>query len=95
MLRHDPVLERRQHASLRRDRQESLARPGRRCGEGAASGTACRQSLEGLGRLRSPGLHKLRGDRAGAWAMTINGPWRLVFRFQDGDAHDVEIVDDH
>ena len=27
--------------------------------------------------------------------MTINGPWRLVFRFADGDAHDVEIVDYH
>jgi proteic killer suppression protein len=53
------------------------------------------KSLEGLGRLRSLGLHKLRGNRAGAWAMTINGPWRLVFRFRDGDAHDVEIVDYH
>ena len=53
------------------------------------------KSLEGLGRLRSLGLHKLSGDRAGAWAMTINGPWRVVFRFEDGDAHDVEIVDYH
>lgn len=51
------------------------------------------KSLEGLGRLRSLGLHKLTGGCSGAWAMTINGPWRLVFRFQDGDAHDVEIVD--
>jgi proteic killer suppression protein len=51
------------------------------------------KSLEGLGRLRSVGLHKLTGDRAGYWAMTINGPFRLVFRFTDGDAHDVEIVD--
>lgn len=51
------------------------------------------RSLEGLGKLRSVGLHKLNGDRAGYWAMTINGPWRLVFRFSDGDAHDVEIVD--
>jgi proteic killer suppression protein len=31
----------------------------------------------------------------GFWALTINGPWRLVFRFADGDAHDVEIVDYH
>ncbi len=53
------------------------------------------KSLEGLGRLRSLGLPKLTGDRSGAWAMTINGPWRLVFRFKDGDAHDVEIVDYH
>lgn len=52
-------------------------------------------SLSGLGQLRSVGLHKLSGDRAGYWAMTINGPYRLVFRFEDGDAHDVEIVDYH
>ena len=53
------------------------------------------KSLEGLGRLRSLGLHKLTGNRAGSWAMTISGPWRLVFRFHDGDAHDVETVDYH
>ncbi len=46
-----------------------------------------------LSPLRSVGLHKLSGDRKGQWAMTINGPWRLCFRFEDGDALDVEIVD--
>jgi proteic killer suppression protein len=40
-------------------------------------------------------LHELTGGRSGSWAMTINGPWRLVFRFKDGDAFDVEIVDYH
>lgn len=52
-------------------------------------------SLASLSPLASVGLHKLTGDRRGFWAMTINGPWRLVFRFEDGDAHDVEIVDYH
>jgi toxin HigB-1 len=52
-------------------------------------------ALDDLGRLRSIGLHKLGGDRAGFWAVTINGPWRLVFRFHAGDAFDVEIVDYH
>ena len=51
--------------------------------------------LEDLGQLRSVGLHKLSGDRAGLWAVTIHGPWRLVFRFEAGDAYDVEIVDYH
>ena len=51
--------------------------------------------LEDLGQLRSVGLHKLAGDRAGLWAVTIHGPWRLVFRFEAGDAYDVEIVDYH
>jgi plasmid maintenance system killer protein len=31
----------------------------------------------------------------GQWAMKINGPWRLVFTFRDGDAYDVEVVDYH
>ena len=53
------------------------------------------RTLSDLGALRSVGLHKLSGDRAGYWAMTINGPYRLVFRFEDGDAFDVEIVDYH
>jgi proteic killer suppression protein len=48
-----------------------------------------------MGALKSMGLHMLKGSRAGYWAVTINGPWRLVFRFVDGDAHDVEIVDYH
>lgn len=53
------------------------------------------QTLDDLGRLRSVGLHKLSGDRAGYWAVSINGPWGLIFRFHARDAFDVEIVDDH
>jgi proteic killer suppression protein len=52
-------------------------------------------ALSDLSPLKSLGLHKLAGDRKGQWAMTINGPWRLCFRFRDGDAWDVEIVDYH
>jgi proteic killer suppression protein len=52
-------------------------------------------ALSDLSPLKSVGLHKLAGDRKGFWAMTINGLWRLVFRFEDGHAHDVEIVDYH
>lgn len=52
-------------------------------------------SLGELSPLKSVGLHKLKGDRKGHWAMTINGPWRLCFRFAAGDAYDVEIVDYH
>ena len=53
------------------------------------------RSLDDRSRLRSVGLHKLKGDRHGCWAMTVNGPWRVVFRLKDGDAHEVEIVDYH
>jgi proteic killer suppression protein len=52
-------------------------------------------SLRDLSPLRSVGLHKLRGDRRGQWAMTVNGPWRICFRFERDDAHDVEVVDYH
>jgi proteic killer suppression protein len=56
---------------------------------------AVARSLEDLGRFRSVGLHKLKGDREGLWAMTINARWRLCFRFDDGDAFEVEVVDYH
>jgi toxin HigB-1 len=52
-------------------------------------------SLDDLSPLKSVGLHKLTGSRKGRWAMTVNGPWRIGFRFADGDAWDVEIVDYH
>jgi proteic killer suppression protein len=52
-------------------------------------------SLKDLSPLKSVGLHKLSGDRAGQWAMTANGPWRICFRFRNGNAYDVEITDYH
>jgi proteic killer suppression protein len=52
-------------------------------------------SLAAVAPLRSVHLHKLKGTRKGYWAININGPWRLVFRFEDGNAYDVEIVDYH
>ena len=52
-------------------------------------------NLQDLSPFKSVGLHKLKHDRAGQWAMTVNGRWRICFRFKDGHAHDVEIVDYH
>jgi len=43
-------------------------------------------SLDQISPLKSLNLHKLSGDRKGQWAITINGPWRLVFRFEGGNA---------
>lgn len=51
--------------------------------------------LQDLSPLKSVGLHKLKGDRKGQWAMTVNGPWRICFEFRKGDAYNVEIVDYH
>ncbi|MBW1789294.1 MAG: type II toxin-antitoxin system RelE/ParE family toxin [Deltaproteobacteria bacterium] len=52
-------------------------------------------SLKDLSPLKSVGLHKLTGDRVGQWSMTINGPWRICFRYKAGDAFEVQIVDYH
>ena len=40
-------------------------------------------------------LEALRGDRTGQWSIRINDQWRVCFRFESGDAFDVEIVDYH
>ena len=40
-------------------------------------------------------LHELKGDRAGHWSVTVNGNWRVTFRFVDGDAEVVDYLDYH
>jgi proteic killer suppression protein len=40
-------------------------------------------------------LHALKGDRKGQYSISINGQWRICFRFVEGDAFDVEITDYH
>jgi toxin HigB-1 len=40
-------------------------------------------------------LHPLKGDLSGYWAVSVSGNWRIVFRFTDGDALDVDLVDYH
>jgi proteic killer suppression protein len=52
-------------------------------------------NLQALAGLNSVGLHKLKGDKRDFWSVDVNGPWRIVFRFKDGDAHDLHILDPH
>lgn len=40
-------------------------------------------------------LEALKGNRAGQHSIRINDQWRIVFRWEDGRAHDVSIVDHH
>jgi proteic killer suppression protein len=40
-------------------------------------------------------LHPLKGRLRGVWSVTISSNWRIVFRFQDGDAFDVDLMDYH
>ena len=41
------------------------------------------------------GLHKLRGDLKGHWAVKVSGNWRVTFRFEAGHATDVDYQDYH
>ncbi len=40
-------------------------------------------------------LHRLKGKRAETWAIDVSGNWRLTFRFEDGQVHDVNYEDYH
>ena len=40
-------------------------------------------------------LHPLKGELKGIWAVTVRANWRIVFRFADGRASDVDLVDYH
>jgi proteic killer suppression protein len=49
-----------------------------------------------LDDLRIPPSNRLKpllGEKAGYWSVRINDQWRVCFRFVDGQAFDVEIVD--
>jgi toxin HigB-1 len=40
-------------------------------------------------------LHPLRGNLRGYWAVTVRANWRVIFRFADGEASEVDYVDYH
>jgi toxin HigB-1 len=54
-------------------------------------------AAETIDALRLPtfGLHPLRGELKGFWAVTVRANWRIIFRFEDGKALDVDLVDYH
>jgi len=54
-----------------------------------AAVTAADMDLPGLR------LHSLKGELKGFWAVTVRANWRVIFRFVDGDALDVDYVDYH
>ena len=41
------------------------------------------------------GLHPLKGGLAGYWAVRVSANWRIVFRFEDGNVTDVDLIDYH
>ncbi len=62
-----------------------------------------RRILTALESARSPqnlvaptfGLHALKGERKGEWAVTVRANWRITFRFIEGDVTGVDLVDYH
>lgn len=52
-------------------------------------------SLEDLREPPGNRLEALLGNRKGQWSIRINDQWRVCFRFEDGNAFDVEIIDYH
>jgi len=45
--------------------------------------------------LHSYRLHPLKGELKGFWSVTVSGNWRIIFRFDSGNAFDVDLVDYH
>lgn len=41
------------------------------------------------------GLHPLKGERKGFWSVKVSGNWRVIFRFEHGDAYEVNYLDYH
>jgi proteic killer suppression protein len=52
-------------------------------------------SLDDLKVPPSNRLHALKDDRTGQHSISINGQWRICFRWDTGDMYDVEITDYH
>ena len=52
-------------------------------------------ALSALSPLNSVGLHKLKGAMRDYWSIDVNAGWRILFRFEDGNAFDVHILDPH
>lgn len=49
------------------------------------------------GELDNPAwrLHPLKGDMAGHWSVRVTNNWRVTFRFEEGEAVDINLIDYH
>ncbi len=53
------------------------------------------QRIDDLKTPPSNRLHELTGDRKGFFSIAVNDQWRICFRFDAGDAYEVQLVDYH
>ena len=70
---------------------ETFARPAKRKLEAVNAAS----QLEDLMVPPSNRLEKLKGDLKEFYAIRINRQWRVIFKWVDGEAHEVRIVDYH
>ena len=40
-------------------------------------------------------LHRLKGNLKAFWSVTVQANWRVIFRFEEGNACDVDLIDYH
>ena len=89
---------------LQEQETETLLRPGNAAALPAGQAEKISDVLAALDTAEEPSevglfpgwrLHPLKGDLKGLWSVTITGNWRVIFRFEDGDAFDVDLVDYH
>lgn len=89
--------------SFRHKGLKRLFEEGERHGVAPELANRLRRQLDVLNRARTtadlnlPGyrLHRLKGDRAGTWSVTVTGNWRLTFKFDGQDAFEVDLEDYH
>ena len=58
---------------------------------------AALEAAKGIEDMNRPSfrLHPLKGALKGFWSVTVRANWRIIFRFDDGNAFDVDFVDYH
>lgn len=58
---------------------------------------AALDTAQNIEDMRLPGyrLHSLKGSRKGSWSISVNGNWRLTFKFVDGNVHLLDYEDYH
>lgn len=92
------------HEALRDKRTEALYWG--RIGKGIPADIALRahnrikfvahaQRLEDIGLMPGWRLEKLSGNRKGQYSVRVNNQWRVCFRWADGGAEEIELVDYH
>ena len=89
--------------SFRHKGLKRLFETGERRGVSSALADRLRRQLDVLNRARTtsdmnlPGyrLHRLKGDCADTWSVSVSGNWRVTFTFEGEDAFDVDLEDYH